>query len=258
MQPTPAADKPTLDWSTPEDMRARVMRAWQRGELLAARVTQATVFPQRIALRGPSAAQLSTHFDAARAWIRSLVAAAKTTGQAGFRLETRTVDHRQLGRNEVPVAAWLDGWPDAMALIGKQREAERFDRLIEATRSACPELLAWLAKRPLVALEHAEDWPRLLAVVRWFQCNPRPGVYLRQIDTPGVHSKFIERNKGLLSELLDRALPEAGIDPAFGGTAHFERRYGLLEKPVTLRVRFLDPACAIATGGTTQCSPTLD
>jgi hypothetical protein len=249
--PRATSDAPAGKWTTAEDVRARVLRSWERGELLAARVTQESVFPRRLALRGPSAAELSAHFDAARAWIRELAAAAKAPGRGGFRLEYRAVDHRQLGRNEIPVAAWVDGWPDALALIGKRREAERFDRLVETTRESCPELLPWLAKRPLVALDHTEDWPRLLAAVRWFKANPRPGVYLRQIDAPGVHSKFIERNKSLLAELLDLVLPESGIDRAHGGAAGFERRYGLLEKPVTLRVRFLDPACAIvpAWGG---------
>jgi hypothetical protein len=29
-------------------------------------------------------------------------------------------------------------------------------------------------------------------VLRWFVANPRPGVYLRQLDIPGVDTKFIE------------------------------------------------------------------
>jgi hypothetical protein len=245
------SEAPERKWSTAEDVRARVLRSWERGELLAARVTQETIFPRRFVLRGPTAAELSAHFDAARAWIRTLAAAERPSGRAGLRLEYRAVDHRQLGRNEIPVAAWIDGWPDALALIGKRREAERFDRLVEATRGSCPELLPWLARRPLVALEHAEDWPHMLSAVRWFKANPRPGLYLRQIDAPGVHSKFIERNRSLLAELLDLALPESVFDRAHRGAAGFERRYGLLEKPVTLRLRFLDPACAIvpAWGG---------
>lgn len=47
-------------------------------------------------------------------------------------------------------------------------------------------LLTWMSRRPLQALELADRWERLLAVVAWLQANPRPGVYARQVDAPGV------------------------------------------------------------------------
>ena len=47
-------------------------------------------------------------------------------------------------------------------------------------------LLPWLLRSPLQSLALAEHWPRLLAVVAWVQAHPRPGVYLRQVDAPGV------------------------------------------------------------------------
>lgn len=43
-----------------------------------------------------------------------------------------------------------------------------------------------MSRRPLQALELADRWERLLAVVAWLQANPRPGVYARQVDAPGV------------------------------------------------------------------------
>lgn len=52
-----------------------------------------------------------------------------------------------------------------MAFVGKRRDAERFKRLIEITRARRPRLLAWLAQRPMQALEFAGEWERLLAVV---------------------------------------------------------------------------------------------
>jgi hypothetical protein len=66
-------------------------------------------------------------------------------------------------------------------------------------------------------------------------------VYLRQINVPGVHSKFIERHRALLGELLDQVLSPEAIDMAApGGVAGFERRYGLRSKPALVRFRLLD------------------
>lgn len=247
-------------WTRPADIRARVLREWERGRLLALRLDAADdLFPWRIPLKAPGAAELSARFAEAHDWIRVLADSGAAEGRGGYRLEFRAVEHRQLGRNEVPVAAWIDHAADALALIGKRREAQRFDEIVAATRAACPALLPWLARRPLKALEHGDNWTRLLAVVRCLHEHPRPNVYLRQIDVAGVHSKFIERNKGLLAELLDLALPDAAVDRAQAGAARFEARYGLRSKPVLLRLRFPDPECAMVPrfGGNVPSSAVL-
>jgi len=113
--------------------------------------------------------------------------------------------------------------------------------LVELTRERQPELIAWLAKRPLRALELAADWPRLLAIVAWLLKHPLPMIYLRQIDLPGVHTKFIEGHRGVLAELLDLVLPEKAVDAAHKGIGGFCRRYGFLDKPLRVRFRLLDP-----------------
>jgi len=229
------------DWTTAADLRRRVLREWERGRLLSAALTGAALYPWRIPLKGPTTAMLADQFDAVRQWIRALADGAKTETRAGYRLEFQEINHRQLGRNQVPVAAWLDTEGDALALIGKRREAARFHELAAAIARAFPPLLGWLARRPLRVLEQADDWPGLLGVLRWIAEHPRPNVYLRQIDVPGVHSKFIERQRALLSELLDLVLPASAIAAASAsGAAGFERRYGFRAKPLPIRFRLLD------------------
>lgn len=102
-------------------------------------------------------------------------------------------------------------------------------------------MLPWLDRRPLQALELAAEWPRLLAVVEWLRAHPRSGIYLRQVDVPGVHSKFIEAHRAVLADLLDLALPAGSVDAAKTGVAQFAARYGFLEKPTRIRLRILDP-----------------
>ncbi len=233
----------TGDWSTPDDVRAQVQRLWQRGELLRAAVDgDALQWPLRLRMRVPGAAELAARFEDVRAWVRALA------GMAHVRLEWRQWRHRVLGEQRFPAALWLDSLPDALALIGKGREAQRFAALWQRTAAAQPALLAWLARRPLRALELADCWERLLAVVAWLQAHPRPGVYLRQVDAPGVDSKFIEAHKGVLAALLDVALPPHAIDAQAAGAAHFARRYGFLDKPVRIRLRLLDAALPSVPG----------
>lgn len=132
-------------------------------------------------------------------------------------------------------------------LLHRADEAARFRRLFDDTSARFPPLRAWLLDQPLRALEHADEWNRVLSVLDWFSAHPRPGVYVRQIEAEGVHTKFIEERKALLTELLDRVLPDAAVDVAVGmGTAAFEARYGLRAKPALVRLRVLDRRQLIA------------
>jgi hypothetical protein len=99
-----------------------------------------------------------------------------------------------------------------------------------------------LKKRPLIALALGDDWPRLLQVVAWLQARPRPGIYLRQVDIPGIDSKFIEQHRSVLAQLLDLSLPAQAIDLGATGVAQFCQRYGFRDKPLRIRFRSLDPA----------------
>ena len=115
-----------------------------------------------------------------------------------------------------------------------------------------------MTKRPLQVLELADRWDRLLAIVGWLQSHPRPGLYLRQVDLPGVDSKFIEAQRGVLAEWLDLALPPGAIDAAAAGAAQFARRYGFLDKPLRIRFRLLDPALPTLPGCAGLVDITLD
>jgi len=235
-----------MSWTRPTDLRAQVQKLWDRGELLASLATGDSPFPKRLALKGPTSAEMADRFDEVRAWIGELRAMPRC------RVEMREFRHRVFGANAVPQEAWIDTAEDALALIGKQRDATRFTALLEATRKRQPPLLGWLVKRPLRALELSGEWSRLLEIVTWLEHHPRPGVYLRQVDIPGVHSKFIEAHRGVLAELLDIVLPPEAIDPAASCVPQFARRYGFCDKPVRIRFRVLDPEHALWPGALAQ------
>jgi hypothetical protein len=112
--------------------------------------------------------------------------------------------------------------------------------------------MPWLAAHPLSVLQLADVWPQLLDIIGWMQAHPRPGIYLRQIDVPGVHSKLVEAHRATLAPLLDLALPADAIDTQASGIANFNRRYGFRDEPPRLRFRILDPALALTPGGCDQ------
>lgn len=220
-------------WTVPHDLRQQVLRSWEKGELLGN-----AVFPKRLALKTPTAKELRDHFDAVRIWRQLL------RDLPHIRLEMRDFRHHVFGQNALPEKVWIDDAASAIALIGKQKEARIFGQICTSTATHQPKLLPWLNKRPLRALELADIWEKLLIVIDWLQAHPRPGIYLRQMDIPGIHTKFVEANRGVLSEMLDLVLPTEAIDSTATGTSQFNRRYGFLDKPERIRLRWLDPACA--------------
>ena len=226
-------------WITPADLKAILRRRWGRGDLLADSVAGGTLFPLRIPIKGPGSGEISSDFSAARDWI------AGWHGQTTILCEWKEFTHRLFGANKMPSAAVFPDAEAAVRLLGVRREWESFHVITERIRSAFPELLHWLVRRPMLALELAPDWDRLLAVVTWVRNHPRSGFYIRQIDVPGLHSKFVERNRSTLTELLDLILPPDFINPEARGHSGFNRRYGFRDKPERVRLRFLDPTCAV-------------
>ena len=224
-----------MSWTRPRDFRTQLEKLWERGDMLSSLVTGESLFPRRLILKCPTSAEMADRFDEVRAWVREI----RTVPHC--RVETREFKHRILGTNSVPAEVWIDSFDDAATFISKRKDAARFVALIEETKQFQPKLLDWLARRPMLALALADDWGRLLEIVVWLQAHPRPGVYLRQVDIPGVHSKFIEARRNVLTELFDMVLDPETVDFTASGVNGFATRYGFRDKPLRIRFRLLDP-----------------
>jgi hypothetical protein len=226
-----------MEWTTVAAIRLQLQSFWDRGQVLAAHFHDEPLFPVSIRVKRPDARALSERFDEVRKWIRHLEDSSRTTQGFGYDIEWTEINHRALGRNRLPARIVIPTETDLLRLIDKDQQAARFRELSEATLQHFPVLRDWLARKPLTAIEYSNDWDRIISVLIWLRDHPRPGLYLRQLDIPGVDTKFIECRTRLLSELLDIVLPPQAVDRT---AKSFEERYGLLSKPLLVRLRFLD------------------
>jgi hypothetical protein len=224
---------PPHSWTTPDDLRRVMSRRWDEGALLAEVAGGPTIFPYRFRLTRPAITELSARYDDVRTWARALV------GTEHVRVVTSAQGSRSIGRNDIPSEVWVDGIEDAAALIGASEQLAHFRNLVAMTPQ--PELRGWMARRPMEAAAVAGSWLRLLAVVEWMRAHPRPQIYLRQVDIPGVDTKFIERHAKVLSSMIDAVLPDTVAD---AGATVFERRFGFRVVPQTVRMRALDTRLA--------------
>jgi len=225
-----------MSWTSPYDIGSQVQKLWDKGLLLSCLSGGESLFPLQLKLRKPTSAELSDRFDDVRKWIADL-----NMGEH-YRLVMKEVRHQIIGSNIVPAEIWIDTLDDALALIGKNREAEQLKELVEITKRRQPALLLWIAENSLKLLQMADVWSLLLDITDWMKSHPRPGIYLRQIELHGINTKFIETHRAVLMELLDIIMPPGSIDIQAIGVKQFCRRYGFLDKPLRIRFRILDPA----------------
>lgn len=227
---------------TQSELKKKALRPWTTGDFLTSAVNGNNLFPLVISFGKPSGKALSQDYARVREWIAQLHSHSKAVTGTGYRLEYRSIKHKMLGDQRIPEQILFDERDDWLSFIGKVKAFRQFDELVGTTRRALPELMPWLAAKPLKALELAASWPRLLKVCHYFRLNPLPGRYIRQLDIPGVDSKFIEKHKGVLSHLLSQVLDPEDYDGTVTGLAEngFERRFGLRFDEPLIRYRLLD------------------
>lgn len=221
-----------MNWTTPEGLKSQLRKLWEKGVLLRELAEDSGYFPRQLTCKKPTSDDLSSRFNDVRQWIGALA----QIESKGYRLEWREVRHRVIGMNRLPAKIWVDSAFDAVKILGLHKTSERYLHLFQHIVATQPALRSWLIKYPLRVLE--QDWTRLLAIITWLQLNPRPDIYLRQIDLPDINSKFIEQHRGILTELLDLTLSPEAIDPMARGILQFNRRFGFCDKPQRIRYRF--------------------
>ncbi|HEY4357554.1 MAG TPA: Wadjet anti-phage system protein JetD domain-containing protein [Acidobacteriaceae bacterium] len=219
------------------EIRKKVERRWKSGEILRALVGLENSFPLRLSLTVPSARDMALELGEAQEWIRAL------RELRGVRLECRSTRSLTLGQQEIPTALWVDRAEDAVAFLEVQSDAECFCTLHATTAASFPDGLSWLLANPFRALTLRAEWDRILRVSQWMKTRSPQKMYLRQLDLPGVDSKFMERHLGVLAELC--ALPSSAETPVDG--MDFHARFSFLREPLRVRFRILDPAIRFAS-----------
>ncbi len=176
--------------------------------------------------------KLPTDYVQLRAWVRDLQA----QRHHGYTLEYQARQKRFSGQQTLPARVVIETEQDFLRLIEREEEFDKFQQDVALIRDQMPQLEGWMERYPQRVIEQHERWTELLAVCRYFLDHPRPQLYLRELPV-GVHTKFIEQNRGILRELLEQILPAEMIEAE---AETFEQRFGLREKEPLVRVRLLD------------------
>ncbi|WP_427016237.1 Wadjet anti-phage system protein JetD domain-containing protein [Pseudarthrobacter sp. P1] len=228
---------PAAPWTTVGELRGQVRKAWTTGDLLRELLSPSGAYPRRRTLKHPTAAQLRDHYPEVGAWAADLAAGAQ--GKAGYSLEYVTIGRNTAGANQVPAAAVFATVQDEIAFAGMREAAATFGRLAAQLSGMDPLLGGWAQRHPLKLVELAGRALTAGSVAQWLVQNPAPGIYLRQLSLPGVHTKFVEAHRRVIDQMVAVLAPGRATDGA-----DFVARHGFVPKPELVRFRLLDPGMA--------------
>lgn len=236
-----------MSWTSPADVVGKLRGRYDRGEFLRAHASGMPWEPMPVSLRGPSVRDHADRYSEVQAWCTLWRDRAR-----GLRVEMATVGGRVVGANEVPRRAWVDSPDQLWTLLGVTGDVRRFTALLEETKGRAPLIAGWMADKPLEVLRNADAWTLLVDTVLWIEAHADQQMYLRQVDVPGVDTKFIERHRKNIAALLDRQLSDDRID-ATCPPSDFVGRYRFRGKPAYVRFRRLS-----ATADFTELSVRVD
>jgi hypothetical protein len=223
-------------WTRPADVVAWLWRRWDDGTLLREHLSEAPWAPIVRPIRGPTARDLTARFDEVDRWTRAW---APTSGRP-WRVQTRAVGGRHAGVNQLPDRVCVDHPATLWTVLGVRPDVELAHSRLAAAQKQTPRLAPWIRAHPMTVLRLGDTWPLLMSTVRWIDEHGRPGLYLRQVDVPGVDTKFIEAHRGVLAELLDWQLDPDRIDNSCP-RSNLAGRFRFARKPGYARFR-PDPA----------------
>lgn len=229
-----------------DDIVARAERWWP--EVLKAELTGEAFFPKVIQKKrfpkGTSTAEQFAVLEQVRNNSKAIVSPTETEQVLGYGYTYHLAETGLSAKNRIAKQLTFDRLEDYLAFTKKQELFTTFKSRVEKVRSAFPELEDWLVKNAIKLVEFEELWDRIDSVLNFFQTNPRPNLYLRELQLP-VDTKFIERNVKLLDELLELVLPDDAID---SNETVFEKKYGLQWVEPLIRISFLDADLLHASG----------
>lgn len=167
--------------------------------------------------------------------IQLIVSQSKEKKGFGYTLEFQQVKTKYLGTQDLPTSIYFDTEKDFLKFLGKEKEVELFKVGTEKIISEFPELKEWIIKSPLKVIQNENKWDSILKVCQFFKINPTPNLYIRELPV-NVHTKFVERNRYVIKELLEVLVTEH----INAGENQFEKRFNLKYAEPQVRFKILD------------------
>jgi len=184
---------------SPADLAARLARQWQNTELREQRLLNPESWPLRILIGKPTGAAVRSHLDRVRTHLQTWREV--TIGQ----IEWQPIRFQSASEPiEIPVAWVLASpteWVQATGNNEVKREYQMLSRLASSLDQRFHSLI--IRRRSLVTDKPEQDVIRSGTLTLQLSPGYAEGKPLRALSLAGIDSKFFERNRQLVIQMLD-------------------------------------------------------
>jgi hypothetical protein len=238
----------TSDIGGTTEFRTRLLKRFERFEFYGACIEPPGAFPLFVPVpRQVAAADFRRDYAGARqknrAWLEFAAA------HDGVKAVQKIVGTRLHSDQDVVTGLEFSSIDALARFLGAKakKDLARFRQSLTEAVDAAPEVAKLLSANPGLAFEACGHWKRLVSIAAWLKRRPSPCCFLREIDLPGIDTKYIERRRALVRAVIDHLAPECVVVGSENAVADggFERRYGFKVPENRVRFRTLDPRLAI-------------
>lgn len=160
----------------------------------------------------------------------------------GYELETETRNSRREGEQTTISRIFFSDRKNYLQFLGKSEEFDLFTQAVKLFTDFDSRFREFFTEKPLKILPFLPVFDKLLLVLSWFRENPHCNLYIRELPIE-VHTKFIEENTTILTQLLDILL-EGHMNEE---ESTFEERFGLKkDENFQIYIRFIDEQYSVA------------
>ncbi|SFV65984.1 FIG005429: hypothetical protein [hydrothermal vent metagenome] len=213
---------------TQKDILKKLTTLYTRAEHIKAYLSNEP-FELSIKFKRLSQKDIEQNFLEVQKWIEKL-------NQSSFDIEFVEINYSSIGKQSIPKVLEINQ-EIFLKQLSKSKIFEHHKILIDQTIVKFPKLRELLISKPNLIILYDNVWIEILKVCEYFVANPKPNLYIRELDIEGVDTKFIENYKKVLDIFLS-ALWNRDISKL--SQNGFEKKYGLKYDLPTIRFRILD------------------
>jgi hypothetical protein len=218
---------------TPKEIQQQCFNWWKN--VLAAYIDSVNFFPKEINRIGKiTAKDLMEKLPGYQKSLEILRNNSKSNKKHSYSLVEVERQFDKIGKQSVPEKIVIETLEDYLKITGKEKEYKIFTFNYKLLISEFPNLKEWAISYPQKLID-CNVWSDIIKVCNYFIETPKPNLYIRELPIQ-VHTKFIEKNQGIIKELLDILIAEHTNK----NEKEFEKRFNLRYAEPLIRFRILD------------------
>ena len=219
-----------------KDVEKKLLKLYEQGKAHQAYITQEPFYVE-INLRVPTQKDLQKDFLGYKKAIERL--------GGRFCVEMVEREYKLIGRQLLPKRVVYKEIEPFLKAIGKIDAFKKWQEAYKLYVQNLPKLKELFLQKPFLALENAAIAKEVVAIAHFFIQNPKPNCYIRELPILGIDTKFIEKNRRFLDQILSTVLLEKDYDATITqlGEGGFERKYALKSMPILVRFRLFGTLC---------------